>query len=180
MRAGSWLFCLFFCVLVGLLGVALSGCKRPAEGDMGFENLSDLANAEATAAVFVASLQAAPFVSSDGAAWVYVERGEHGFVAVLAEADGGAAGRKSTLGMRDIEYDSRVQTVAKEGLEVTFLYEELSFYLEAVKAGTDFSGDGATRSRFYRTVDTLGALGVAGTLRLTRGGAAAVLHLTRR
>ena len=105
-----------------LLGVAaaLAGCSREAEGDQGYENLSDLANAEATAEAFVKSVQAGPFRGGNGAMTLYVSREEHGFVADFEVRESGKKMKKVAFGMYDIAYDSRLQSVESNGVRYVF------------------------------------------------------------
>lgn len=166
-----------------LLGVAavLAGCSREAEGDQGYENLSDLANAEATAEAFVKSVQAGPFRGGNGAMVLHVSREEHGFVADLEVRESGKKTKRVSFGMYDIEYDSRLQSVETKGGEVRFLYEELRFKLKASKEKSAYQGDANEPSRIYRVVlDSAGHVGLSSVLRLVKGGAPVVLRMDQR
>lgn len=166
-----------------LLGVAaaLAGCSREAEGDQGYENLSDLANAEATAEAFVKGVQAGPFRGGNGAMTLYVSREEHGFVADLEVRESGKKTKRVAFGMYDITYDSRLQSVETKGGEVRFLYEELRFKLKASKEKSVYQGDANEPSRIYRVVlDSAGHIGFSSMLRVVKGGAPVVLRMDQR
>lgn len=166
-----------------LLGVAaaLAGCSREAEGDRGYENLSELANAEATAEAFVKSVQAGPFRGGNGAMVLYVSREEHGFVADLQVTASGKKTKRVAFGMYDIAYDSRLQTVESNGGEVRFLYEELRFKLRASKEKSAYQGDANEPTRIYRVVlDSAGHVGLSSMLRLVKDGAPVVLRMDQR
>lgn len=166
-----------------LLGVAavLAGCSREAEGAQGYENLSDLANAEATAEAFVKSVQAGPFKGGNGAMVLHVSREKHGFVADLEVRESGKKTKRVAFGMYDIEYDSRLQSVETKGGEVRFLYEELRFKLKASKEKSAYQGDANEPSRIYRVVlDSAGHIGLSSILRVVKGGAPVVLRMDQR
>lgn len=175
----SWSSELFFLKVVLLcLGVVLMGCSRKVEGDQGYENLSDLANAEATASAFVASVQQASFATGDGGAKFYVTRDERGFVGELQLNESGKKLQRVEFGMHEIAYNSRVQRIEGKGGEVRFLYEELSFLLAATKQKSRYEGDQTVPSRIYRTVlDSTGRVGLSAMLRLVKDGSAVVLQL---
>lgn len=167
-------------LLLGV-GVVLAGCSREAEGDQGYGNLSDLANAEATAEAFVKSVQAGPFRDGNGAMTLYVSREEHGFVADLEVRESGKKTKRVSFGMYDIEYDSRLQSVETKGGEVRFLYEEFRFKLKASKEKSAYQGDANEPSRIYRVVlDSAGHVGLSSMLRLVKGGAPVVLRMDQR
>lgn len=167
-----------FVVILLSLCLVLSGCRRKVEGDKGYENLSDLANAEATADAFIESMQKRLFASGDGAAKFYITRGERGFLAEFVINEPGKKTLRIEFVLHDISYNSRVQRIVGNGGEVRFLYEELSFKLAASKKKSRYDGDPASPSRIYRVVENAdGRLGVAGLLRLRREGAAVVIQL---
>lgn len=170
-------------IVVALLcmGLVLAGCTRKASGDLGYENMSDLANAETTAEAFVASVQRAPFATSDGAAKFFITRDARGFVGELQVREAGEPLRRLEFGMHDILYNSRVQRLEGSGGEVRFLYEEFSFFLAASKKRAHYDGDPVAASRIYRVVvDSTGRVELVAMLRLVRDGAAVVMQLNQQ
>lgn len=158
-----------------------AGCSRKVEGDRGYENLSDLTNAEATAEAFVASVQRGVFVQGEGEVKFYIRRDERGFVGELVLNEPGKSSRRVEFGLHDIAYDSRVRRIEGTDREVRFLYEELSFMLTASKGKSRYDGDRGVPSRIYRVVvDTTGRMGTVAMLRMVKDGAAVIMQLKQR